>query len=157
VPAVERETVPAGTLDQQGQWSQIFSYLLRDLDDLPPARRAAILREAAGKARPRRAGSRPGARCTGSRIAHFLSQVPVIGDVFVLGEFPAGGSRQTAMKSEHGLVNGPHNPSLGSMARHVSDMSDPDANWFVLLGGQDGWFGAENFADQVPLWRSGGT
>ena len=57
------------------------------------------------------------------------------------------------MKSEHGLVNGPHNPSLGSMARHVSDMSDPDANWFVLLGGQDGWFGAENFADQVPLWR----
>jgi penicillin amidase len=32
-------------------------------------------------------------------------------------------------------------------------MSDPDANWFVLLGGQDGWFGAENFADQVPLWR----
>jgi hypothetical protein len=48
-----------------------------------------------------------------------------------------------------------HHSSLGSMARHVSDLSDPDANWFVLLGGQDGWFGAENFADQVPLWREG--
>ena len=57
------------------------------------------------------------------------------------------------MKTAHGLVNRRHHSSLGSMARHVSDLSDPDANWFVLLGGQDGWFGAENFADQMPLWR----
>jgi penicillin amidase len=42
---------------------------------------------------------------------------------------------------------------MGSMARHISDLSDPDANWFVLLGGQDGWFGSESFADQVELWR----
>jgi hypothetical protein len=67
VPAVEGETVPAGTIDQQGQWSQLFSYLLRDLDDLPTARRAAILREAAGKAAGESPGSEAGARCTGSR------------------------------------------------------------------------------------------
>ena len=41
------------------------------------------------------------------------------------------------------------------MARHVSDMADPDANWFVLFGGQDGWLGSAAFADQVPLWREG--
>jgi penicillin amidase len=41
------------------------------------------------------------------------------------------------------------------MARHVSDMSDPDANWFVLWGGQDGWLGSAAFADQVPMWREG--
>ena len=34
-------------------------------------------------------------------------------------------------------------------------MSDPDRNQFVLFGGQDGWLGSENFADQVELWRQG--
>ena len=57
------------------------------------------------------------------------------------------------MKSGHGLVAGPHEVSFGSMARQVSDMADPDANWFTLFGGQDGWLGSAAFADQVPLWR----
>jgi penicillin amidase len=34
-------------------------------------------------------------------------------------------------------------------------MSDPDANDFVLLGGQDGWFGSSTCADQVAAWRAG--
>ena len=34
-------------------------------------------------------------------------------------------------------------------------MADPDANWFVLLGGQDGWMNAEAFTDQLPLWQRG--
>jgi penicillin amidase len=33
-------------------------------------------------------------------------------------------------------------------------MADPDANWFTLFGGQDGWLGSAGFADQVPLWRA---
>jgi penicillin G amidase len=41
------------------------------------------------------------------------------------------------------------------MARFVADLGDPDANWFVLFGGQDGWLGSAAFADQVPLWREG--
>lgn len=57
------------------------------------------------------------------------------------------------MKSAHGLVNGRHAATFGSMARHISDLSDADANWFVVLGGQDGWLGSGNFADQLPLWR----
>jgi penicillin amidase len=36
-------------------------------------------------------------------------------------------------------------------------MSDPDRNQFVLLGGEDGWLGSVNFADQVELWRQGRT
>lgn len=155
VPAVEGETVPAGTFDQQGQWSQIASYLLRDLDALPPARRASILREAAGTAAAGMDRFAAWGEMHRLRLAHFLAQVPVIGEAFVVGELPTGGSRATPMKSEHGLVGGTHHPGMGQMARHVSDLSDPDANWFVLLGGQDGWFGAENFADQVPMWREG--
>ena len=32
---------------------------------------------------------------------------------------------------------------------------DPDENYFVLFGGQDGWLGSANFADQIGLWRQG--
>ena len=34
-------------------------------------------------------------------------------------------------------------------------MSDPDANWFVLLGGQDGRFNSSTALDQWDLWRRG--
>ena len=57
------------------------------------------------------------------------------------------------MKMAHGLVNGRHTATFGSMARHISDLSDLDANWFTLLGGNDGWLGSANFCDQLPLWR----
>jgi penicillin amidase len=57
------------------------------------------------------------------------------------------------MKTAHGLVNGRHCATFGSMARHISDMSDLDANWFTLLGGNDGWLGSANFCDQLPLWQ----
>ena len=45
----------------------------------------------------------------------------------------------------------------GAQARHVSDLSDADANWFVMLGGNDGWFNSANFRDQVPAFMSGGS
>ena len=59
------------------------------------------------------------------------------------------------MKMAHGLSNRRHHARYGSVARHVSDLADPDANHFTLLGGQDGWFASTSFADQVPLWRRG--
>ena len=59
------------------------------------------------------------------------------------------------MKTANGLSGGRHRVRYGSNARHISDLSDPDANHFVLLGGQDGWFGSTTFADQVGLWRAG--
>jgi len=59
------------------------------------------------------------------------------------------------MKTAYGLAAGRHAVRLGANARHVSDLSDPDANHFVLLGGQDGWLGSTTFLDQLPLWRNG--
>jgi penicillin amidase len=81
--------------------------------------------------------------------------LPVVGRAFVLQEIPVGGSRETPMKTGHGLVGGPHEVSFGSMARYVSDLADLDSNWFTLFGGQDGWLGSAAFADQIPLWREG--
>ena len=59
------------------------------------------------------------------------------------------------MKAAHGLVRKQHAASYGSQSRFIADMSDPDASWFVLFGGQDGWLGSGNYADQLALWRCG--
>ena len=134
-------------------WNYLTTFTLRDLDALPPARREAALRAAAAEAAGDAAKYGNWGEIHRQRAAHWLVNLPVIGRRFVLGLYPVGGSRETPMKTGHGLVTGPHEVSFGSMARQVSDMSDPDANWFVLFGGQDGWLGSAAFADQVPLWR----
>ena len=90
------------------------------------------------------------------RLAHPLAAAPVIGDRYRFAEHGVGGSSDTLMKTAHGPVAGRHDVAYGSNARHISDMTDPDANWFVLLGGQDGWLGSRTLLDQWPLWRDGG-
>ena len=61
------------------------------------------------------------------------------------------------MKAAHGLVEGLHAVGYGSNARYIFDLSDPDANHVVLLGGQDGVPGSAAFLDQVELFRRGET
>ncbi|MFP3945091.1 MAG: penicillin acylase family protein, partial [Alphaproteobacteria bacterium] len=89
------------------------------------------------------------------QVQHPLGYVPLIGGRYRLQNFPVAGSRETIMKTGHPLTSGLHTTFYGSQSRHLSDLSDPDANYFVLLGGQDGWLNSENFADQVELWRKG--
>lgn len=136
-------------------WNFVTAFLLRDLDAMTPERREAVLRDAASAAAPVAARHANWGEVHRLRAAHWLVNLPVLGRRFVLGDFPAGGSRETPMKTGHAPVAGRHEVTFGSMARHVSDMSDPDANWFLLWGGQDGWLGSDAFADQVPLWREG--
>ncbi|MCU0886966.1 MAG: penicillin acylase family protein [Rubritepida sp.] len=155
VPALVAEDRASAPRGPETGWNFLTAFLLRDLDALDPARRAALLRNAAREA----AGLAPAAAVWGDwhrlRAAHWLVNLPVLGGRFVFADFPVGGSRETPMKTSHGLVEGRHNVTFGAMARHVSDLSDLDANWFVLWGGQDGWLGSAAFADQLPLWREG--
>jgi penicillin amidase len=88
-------------------------------------------------------------------LAHPLSFLPVVGSRYRFAEYPIGGSTDTLMKTAHGAVTGRHFARYGSNARHISDLSDIDANYFVVLGGQDGWINSANFLDQVPLWLEG--
>lgn len=67
--------------------------------------------------------------------------------------FSTSGGSETVMKTANGLSEGPHAVRFGSNARHISNLGDLNENYFVLLGGQDGWFGSTAFADQVSLWR----
>lgn len=89
-------------------------------------------------------------------LKHPLGRLPLIGRRYRMAAFAAEGGNNTVHKTGHRLGSRPHYASFGSCARHISDLSDPNANHMVLLGGQDGWFGSENFDDQTALWRSGG-
>ncbi len=89
-------------------------------------------------------------------VEHVMSKIPVVGKRYMFDDVPAGGSRETIMKRAHGLVDDePRGAFFGAQSRHISDLADPNANYFVLLGGQDGWLNSENFFDQVELWRKG--
>jgi penicillin amidase len=59
------------------------------------------------------------------------------------------------MKTAHGTTDERHVTRYGSNARHISDLSESDRNYFVLLGGQDGWINSSTFTDHVPLWLEG--
>ena len=89
------------------------------------------------------------------QIAHPLGALPLLGRRYVFDNLPVAGSSQTVMKTAHDLTDQKHNTQFGSNARHISDMSDPDENYFVLLGGQDGWMRSSTFMDQIALWRDG--
>ena len=86
------------------------------------------------------------------QLSHPLGNLPIIGRRFRFANLPASGTSETLMKTAHGLTNRRHSARYGSVARHISDLSNPDANYFALLGGQDGWFGSSTFLDQAELW-----
>ncbi len=90
------------------------------------------------------------------RVKHVMSSIPVFGKRYVFDDIPTPGSRETVMKQAHGLIDDtPKGAFFGAQSRHISDMADDNRNYFVLLGGQDGWLRSENFFDQVNMWRDG--
>jgi penicillin G amidase len=88
------------------------------------------------------------------RLDHTLGLFPA-GRRYRFFNLPVSGGSETVMKTANSLADRAHAVRFGSNARHISKLADIDANYFVLLGGQDGWFGSTGFADQVPLWRRG--
>ena len=84
-----------------------------------------------------------------------FAAIPLIGGRYVFEDVPAAGSSETVLKTDHEISAERHPTRYGAQARHVSDLSDPDANWFVLLGGNDGWYNSSTFRDQVAAFQSG--
>jgi penicillin amidase len=153
VAAIARRTIPRKTLKLLGViWSGRAIVADRVQHATAPVV-AAGLRKAAWSLR------RFGDWGAVHRLAlrHPLAALPGVGHWFSEPTIALPGSNDTLNKSGHGMVSGRHRVTFGACARHRSDLSDPDANGFVLLGGQDGWLGSANAADQVPLWRAGET
>ncbi len=88
-------------------------------------------------------------------LRHPLGLLPLVGGRFRFTDAPVGGSSTTVMKTAHADTAERHFTRFGSQARQISDLSDPDANYFALLGGQDGWFNSTTFLDQFDLWQRG--
>jgi penicillin amidase len=86
-------------------------------------------------------------------LSHPLAAIPAFGRRYRMFDLPVSGTSESLMKTAHGLTFDRHRATYGSVSRHVSDLADPDANHFALLGGQDGWIGSSTFADQVALWQ----
>jgi penicillin amidase len=134
---------------------QLKRYLLSDIEALQPERRREILVAAIRRASTDSAKFATWGDMHRLRVQHWLAPLPLLGRNFIYGDYPSGGSRETPMKTAHGLINGVTVSTFGSQARFVSDMGDPDSSEFVLIGGNDGWVGSENSLDQVPLWLKG--
>jgi len=132
-----------------------LTLLGQDLATLPRERLSAAAREAARRAARDTKRHRSWGDIHRLRLSHGLSILPGSGRRYRFADLPVGGGNETVMKTAYGLAAGRHAVRLGANARHVSDLSDPDANHFVLLGGQDGWLGSTTFLDQLPLWRNG--
>jgi penicillin amidase len=143
--------------DTAADWNYLVHYLPQDLAARAEPERRALIGDAMRAAAAASARYPNWADMHRLRVGHALAGVPVLGKLFVLDDYGVGGSRNTIMKTAHGLVNGRHTVTYGSQSRQLCDMSDPDRNQFVLLGGEDGWLGSVNFADQVELWRQGRT
>jgi penicillin G amidase len=137
------------------EWGYLVHYLAEDLAARPEPERSTLIASALKNAAAASARYRNWGDIHRLRVGHALENVPLVGRFFVLDNLRVGGSRNTIMKTAHGLVSGRHDVTYGSQARQLCDMSDPDRSLFVLLGGEDGWLGSENFADQVGLWRQG--
>ena len=147
VPAARRAAYDAAWGTRALIWADIVAARVS-------LRGPALARAVRNAARDFRAPATWGARHR-LHLAHPLGIIPLIGRRYRAADLPAAGTSETLMKTAHGLTNRRHRARYGSVARHISDLSDPDANHFVLLGGQDGWFGSSTFADQVPPWREG--
>ncbi len=147
--------VPA---EQQSAYSasgRPLSLLTDDLAEIEDARLSQALAAALDAAHDVVAEDKTWGDLHRLRIAHPLGALPVLGRRYVFDDLPTAGSSQTVMKTAHAMTDEKHNTQFGSNARHVSDMADPDHNYFALLGGQDGWLKSSTFMDQIPLWREG--
>lgn len=101
----------------------------------------------------RRLGKRKWGDLHRLRLNHPLGEFPLAGRPYRYFDLSSSGGSDTVMKTANGLAAGRHAVRYGANARYICDMSDPDGGYFVMLGGQDGWFGSTTFADQVELWR----
>ena len=152
---VAERTVGADHADAYGGFARIKRMLIADFAALDDSAAAALLRTAIDAAGGRLGDFAAWGDMHRLSLAHPLSFAPVIGERYRFGDYPAAGSSDTLMKTAHSPSEERHNTRYGQQARHLSDMADPDRNWFLLLGGQDGWFNSSTAFDQVTLWQRG--
>jgi penicillin G amidase len=153
--ALRKRLYPPEVADVLANQSRNKALLMHDIEHAEAAALAADLKTALGEAAARIGEFKDWGAFHRLVVNHPLGRLPLIGGRFRFIDVPAEGSNDTLWKTAHSTTDERHPTRFGSNARHISDLSDPDANWFTLLGGQDGWFNSSTFTDQVPLWLKG--
>ncbi len=149
------------TMDRSGEdqlwWATTYlpEQLQKDMSEADPTLVRRLLLRALQKASPLARDGKTWGDIHRVNVEHLLGRVPYLGRSFRLYDLPIPGSVETVFKSVGTMTVEKHPSSFGSQSRHLSDMSDPNANYFVLFGGQDGAFHSTNFSDQVSLWARG--
>lgn len=85
-----------------------------------------------------------------------LGLIPFLGKRFEFFEYPAAGGSTTFNKSAFSPGFSKARVTFGAQVRHISDMSNLDSNYFIMLGGNDGWLTNPHLYDQIDLWKEGG-
>jgi penicillin amidase len=134
---------------------RIKELLVEDIEHADPATLKPLLTQALAEAAARRPAYPVWGDMHRLVLQHPLAFLPVVGSRFRFADHPVGGSTDALMKTAHPATTERHKATNGSNARHISDLADPDANYFVVLGGQDGWLNSATFLDQAELWRHG--
>jgi penicillin amidase len=135
--------------------ANVVSHVSHDLAKLAPERLESLLRDALERSAAAFDGIADWGAMHRLELRHPLSNMPLIGRRYRFADVPTAGSRQTLLKTSHGLSDERHRTSYGANARFVADLSDIDENYILLLGGQDGWLNSSTFLDQLPLWGAG--
>jgi len=86
------------------------------------------------------------------RLAHIFSNIPLLGSKYIYKELEVDGTSDTVYKTAHEFSTNSHYAYYGTNSRHISDLSNINENYYVLLGGQDGWLNSDNFIDQEALF-----
>ncbi len=150
-----RETGKKDILTRLDQDSRLVGYTADLLKSMPTEHAKPIIIQGLNRARQLGETYHVWGDIHRMKLGHIASSIPVIGSRYIADEFPVSGNRETLMKTSSDRTPMPHRVSYGSNARQVSDLSDIDNNYFILLGGQDSVQGSDNFMDQVYLWRIG--
>ena len=132
-----------------------YSGLFKELHALEPKQLASAVRSGLKVVRKKRKRLQSWGDVHRLQVDHLFQNLPLISRRYRACDLPANGGANSVNKSGHPLVTKKHKVSFGSCIRHISDLSDDDQNFFVMLGGQDGWIGSAHYADQIPLWQSG--
>ncbi|MGF1531170.1 MAG: penicillin acylase family protein [Puniceicoccaceae bacterium] len=136
-------------------WRYLSDFFVPEAQQIDPGIRYTIVRNAIERTSSSFRKYQTWGNIHRLRTGGLLQRLPAVGNWFVDRSDPIPGSRETVMKSAHGLVSGLHHPTYGSQSRHISHLDDPDHNWFVLLGGQDATRGSSTFNDQTALFLRG--
>lgn len=87
-------------------------------------------------------------------VQYLFGYIPWIGKAFEIQTLPASGANDTLFKRAFLMKENSAGITYGSSARHISDLSDPNANYFVLFGAQNGYPFSKDNANQLSLWEN---